>query len=186
VLILKHQADQTWQAALVARYTNIFQVTENGRAYTAGYPSVGDGWRELIETVVGRIAEAVAAAPPACAVIVETKEKYGTLRLYWHGKNMDAGIEHAVKEAVALAEARSACTCEVCGRAGVLHARGDWLATACPEHAKGVPVPMRHGWENLHLVGDNDGKAPMLVCRRYIRETDSFIDVDPSSLGIYE
>jgi hypothetical protein len=49
---LKHQADQTWQAALVARYTNIFQVTENGRAHTPGYPSVGDGWRELIETVV--------------------------------------------------------------------------------------------------------------------------------------
>jgi hypothetical protein len=48
-------------------------------------------------------------------------------------------------------------------------------------------VPIQAGWENLHLVrGYRDGKIAIIVCRRYDRETDSFVDVDPQSLGIEE
>jgi len=120
-------------------------------------------------------------------LVVQVKEKYGTLRLYWEGNDMAAATEQAVEDAVALAEARSACTCEVCGRAGVLYARGDWLATACPDHARGEPVPVTPGFENLHIVRTfRTGRHPIASCRRYLRKTDEFVDVDPKTLGIEE
>jgi hypothetical protein len=48
-------------------------------------------------------------------------------------------------------------------------------------------VPIEPGWENIHLTrGTRGGKTAILVCVRYVRETDEFVDVDPSSLGIEE
>ncbi|MCA6116718.1 hypothetical protein J6524_17690 [Bradyrhizobium sp. WSM 1738] len=43
-----------------------------------------------------------------------------------------------VEEAIDLAEARSACTCEVCGEVGVLRG-GGWLTTRCYRYAEGRP-----------------------------------------------
>lgn len=92
-----------------------------------------------------------------------------------------------VEEAIDLAEARSACTCEICGREGRLYDRGGWLATACPEHARGEPVPVKVGCENLHVVRRLvDGGVRIVSCRRYDRNADAFVDVDPHSLGIEE
>lgn len=185
--MLAHRKEQAWQDALVARYPKIFVLTENGRTCTPGWPVTGDGWRELIETAARRISEAVAAAPPATVTVVQVKQKYGTLRVYWHGNDLSASAEQNVQNAVALAEARSACSCEICGAPGVLHSRGDWLSTACSDHARGEPVPVSPGFENLHIVRAYDaGRYPIASCVRYVRETDSFIEVDPKSLGIEE
>jgi hypothetical protein len=177
----------SWQCDLVARHPHLFRLTENGQTSTPGWPQVGDGWRDLVERAVGRIADVIAAAPYASVTVVEIKEKYATLRMYWQGCGLTKAAENAIADVVALAEARSACSCETCGAAGVLHQVGGQLLTACAEHAKGVPVQSKEGWENIHLVrGTRDGKAAIIKCQRYIRETDEFIDVDPSSLGIEE
>ncbi len=88
---------------------------------------------------------------------------------------------------MALAEARSGCTCEICGRAGLLYAQGDWLATVCPDYARGKPVPVQPGFENVHFVRTFEaGRYPIASCRRYDRDADTFVDVDPQSLGIKE
>jgi hypothetical protein len=182
-----HQTERAWQSALIARHPALFTVEENDRSTTPGWPAVGDGWRELVETAVGRIADAVAAAPAGSLQIVQVKEKFGALRLYWQSTGLSDEIKNAVEEAVALASARSACTCEFCGKEGRLHNRGGWLATACSEHAKGDAVASRPGRENLHIVRTIDaGRIRILSCRRYDRATDSFTDVDPASLGIKE
>jgi hypothetical protein len=184
--MLAHQADRSWQDALVARHPRIFLSGEN-QPGIQGYPLVGDGWRDLVERAVGRIADVLATAPSASVTLVEVKEKYATLRMYWNGAGLTKVAEDAIAEAIALAEARSACTCETCGAAGLLHHVGGQLLTACAEHAKGAPVPTAAGWENIHLVrGSRDGKAAILVCRRYDRASDAFIDVDPHSLDIEE
>jgi hypothetical protein len=47
-----YNAERTWQADLVARYPHFFNLTENGQTSTPGWPTVGDGWRELVETAV--------------------------------------------------------------------------------------------------------------------------------------
>jgi hypothetical protein len=207
-----NHAGGTWQNALVERHHDLFQVgtdgripgrpadhagrqdpvaraviSKNGRTYTPGWPAVGDGWRALVETAISRIAKVVAANPRATVKIVEVKGWRGALRLHWRGKNLVAKTEHAIEDVVALGEARSACTCEVCGRAGVRHTSGNWVATACPDHARGEPVPVTRGFENLHIVRTfNAGNYPIASCRRYVRETDSFVDVDPQSLGVME
>jgi hypothetical protein len=169
----------------MARYPNLFLVKLDGRTTTLGYPEVGDGWRELVEIAASRIAAAMAAAPNGSLQVVQIKEKFGTLRLYRHSNGLSDAVENAVRDAIALAEARSACTCEVCGAEGRLYSSDGWLATACAEHANGTIVVLEPGWGNLHVVrGDVGEKTGVFTYRRYVRETDSFVDVDPKSLGI--
>jgi hypothetical protein len=61
----------------------------------------------------------------------QIKEKFGTLRFYWSGRNSDAG-----EEAVADAEAESARTCERCGNPGRLRTKRGWLRTLCDDCAQ--------------------------------------------------
>jgi hypothetical protein len=59
--------------------------------------------------------------------------------------------------------------------------------TACDQHAQGKAVQVRPGRENVHIVRTlKDGKLSIVTCRRYVRETDSFVDVKPSELGLKE
>jgi hypothetical protein len=186
-VMLAHQVDRSWQSDLVARHPHLF-VSGDHQTGISGYPLVGDGWRDLVERAVGRIADVIAAAPSARVNLVELKEKYATLRMYWSGAGLTKAAENAIADAVALAEARSACTCETCGAAGRLYRVGHQLLIACDEHGSGgAPVPIDPGWENIHLTrGTRCGKTTTLVCVRYIRETDSFVEVNPASLGIEE
>jgi hypothetical protein len=169
---------RNWRIEFKARHPRLFGVVSQG------YPACGDGWHDLLERCCVRIEAALAEGDVFTAEDIKTK--YGTLRFYWGGRLSDAA-KGQVEEAIELAEARSACTCETCGMAGRLYERGDWLATACPEHAEGEPVPVRSGRENLRVVGRLvEDRLRIVSCRRYDRETDSFTDVDPLSVGIEE
>jgi len=181
-------SNRTWQAALLARYPTLFIEEFGGRISTPGYPTCGDGWRDLVETAIGRIATAVAAAPPGSVGIDQIKEKFAGLRLYWHGRNnLPEATCAAIEEAIYLAEARSACTCEQCGEPGRLYDKGGYVFTACDQHAQGKAVEVRPDRENVHIVRTlKDGKLSIVSCRRYVRETDSFVDVSPSELGLKE
>jgi hypothetical protein len=164
----------------------LFRAPKERPEAAQGYPTCEEGWRDLLERACARIEAALVEGGPWSALPI--KEKLGTLRFYWSGDMSDAA-KARVKEAIDLATARSACTCEICGAEGRLHNRGGWLAIACAEHAKGEPVPVQPGFENLHIVrtfGPEPGRFPIISCRRYLRETDSFVAIDPKSLGIKE
>jgi hypothetical protein len=78
-----------------------------------------------------------------------------------------------------LAEARSACTCEICGEPGRLHG-GGWLTTRCAAHAEGrQPIEARPG-DDIHVLERIVGGSRRTQRRRYDRENDVFVDVDPS------
>jgi hypothetical protein len=113
----------------------------------------------------------------------QIKEKFASLRFYWHG---DVSSETAAKihEAIALAEARSACTCEECGEEGQLYRHGGIYMTRCAAHAKGQPVAAEPGRENVHIVRAATPDGFRIAPRRYDRATDTFVDVDPRTLGI--
>jgi hypothetical protein len=177
----------TWQADLVARYPDLFNQEIHGRVIAPGYPSVGDGWRDLVETAVGRIATAVAAAPEGSLKLGQIKEKFATLRIYLDRRRaLSDQANAAIDEAIELGEARSACTCETCGAEGRLFKAGGWFMTACDVHGKGKTVPQKPGLMNLHVTCKNvDGKR-VLRAQRYIRATDSFEEVDPSTLHFDE
>jgi hypothetical protein len=167
-----------WRIEFMAAHPRLFGVASQG------YPDCGDGWHDLLRRCCDRIESSLAEGDRF--VVEDIKSKYGTLRLYWGGRLSDAA-KTQVEEAIELAEARSACTCETCGEPGRLHDRGGWLETACPQHARGEPVPVRPGRENLRVVGRLvEDRLRIVSCRRYDREADSFTDVDPLSVGIEE
>jgi hypothetical protein len=177
----------TWQAQLVARYPDLFNQEIHGRVIAPGYPSVGDGWRDLVERAVGRIATAVAATPAGSLKFGQVKEKFATVRIYLDRRRaLSDQTNAAIDEAIELAEARSACTCETCGTEGRLFKAGGWFMTACEVHGKGRPVPQKPGLMNLHVTrGVVDGKR-VIRAQRYVRATDTFEEVDPCSLNVGE
>jgi hypothetical protein len=157
-----------WRDALMRRYPHLFG--------QSGYPTVGDGWRDLLERALQRFETVVVFEPAGSWVrITQIAEKYGTLRLDF-GNSPDftaAGLD-MIDEVVDLAEARSACTCEECGAHGRLHDRGGWLITRCDDHADGEPVPIRPGWEDLHVKTIHRGETRVVLCRLYDRDIDVF------------
>jgi hypothetical protein len=183
-----NQSYSTWQADLIARYPQLFNQELDGRVTAPGYPNTEDGWRDLIETAIGRIASAVTAVPGASLKIGQIKQKFGTLRLYVVRRDkLPEATCAAIEEAICLGKARSACTCETCGAEGRLYNKSGYLFTACDQHAQGQAVEVRAGRENVHIVRTlRDGKLSIVSCRRYVRETDSFVDVTPSELGLKE
>ncbi|MDB5555349.1 MAG: hypothetical protein JWL86_5333 [Rhizobium sp.] len=175
---------KAWQYGLIARHPRLFLPIEGSPAAAPGYPDCGEGWAGLLERCCVRIEAALSDRDTFLAE--QIKSKYGTLRFYWGGA-VSRTSAAMVEEAIALAEARSASTCEICGEEGRLHADGFWLATACDRHSVGEPVEITAGYENLHIVRSFGADGMSLVsCRRYDRETDTFIDVDPSCVEIEE
>lgn len=172
-----------WRVDLIEAHPGLFHPPAGAPEAAEGYPNCEEGWRDLLERACDRIEEALEGG---VFRVLQVKEKFGTLRFYWDGDMSDAA-KAKVDEAIALATARSACTCEICGAGGRLYNRGGWLATACADHARGKPVQVKPGLENVRIVwGTFNGHVRILSCRRYDRATDSFVDVPPDSLGIQE
>jgi hypothetical protein len=172
-----------WRIDLIETYPDLFHPFPDDRGVAEASPECGAGWQDLLERACARIRAAV-LADGGTFEFTQIKEKYATVRLYWEGAlspEADAWIE----EIIDLAEARSACTCEVCGAEGCLHRAGGWLMTRCAAHAQGHPVPEKEGWENViisHVVA-RGAKTVIVKRRRYVRETDSFIEIDPLIIG---
>ncbi|WLA64915.1 hypothetical protein [Bradyrhizobium diazoefficiens] len=173
-----------WRGELIERHRDLFHPPAGVLQGAEGLPECGPGWRDLLDRCCVRIRAAV-EADGGTFRFTQIKEKYGTARLYWTGR-LSPEASARVEEAIDLAEARSACTCEVCGEAGVLRS-GGWLTTRCDQHAEGrAAVEVRPGFENIHIVRYGIGQQRRITCRRYHRENDAFLDVDPASLGIGE
>jgi hypothetical protein len=162
-----------WRDLLIDENRDIFLREFGGRTYAPGRPAVGDGWRELIETAVRRIRCAVRGSD---LFVSQIKSRYGSVRISWETvEPLPAGTAAAIEHAVALAKARSLCTCEVCGAIGTSWRRGELLGTACDEHGAGVQVPAPSWFENLHVVLEFKGGRPAAIrCRRYDRNGDFF------------
>ena len=104
-----------------------------------GWPSVGPGWRQILERLCQRVEAAIASEPAATFEFVQIKEKFGRLRAYQQSSGLSSAAELAVDTARELAEARSAFVCEVCGRRGHLWDDYGWYCTACDDHGDGRP-----------------------------------------------
>jgi hypothetical protein len=159
-----------WRNELMQRYPQLFE--------QGGIPTVGDGWQDLLERALKRIAAAVARDGAKASVrIVQIKEKFGTIRIYRDGHKLSKKALAKIDEAIELAEARSACTCEECGNEGRLYDRKGWYLTRCPRHSAGEPVEIKPGWDNLRVVRTvGRGNAGVTSCRRYDRERDVFVE----------
>ena len=91
----------------------------------------GDGWFDIINELSRKII-ALDKQSGTTTEAVQVKEKFGTLRFY-----VDFGTDE-VFEAIEEAERKSAVTCELCGKPGMLR-RGGWLKVKCDECAGDEP-----------------------------------------------
>jgi len=139
-----------WRIELIEKHPKLFHPPVRKPEATQGYPICGDGWRDLLERLCTKI-EAAIAESGGWLRVLQIEEKYGTLRFYWRGELSDES-RTKVEEAIALAEARSACTCEKCGEEGRLYRHGRMWMTRCPAHAKGDPVRIEGGLESFHVI----------------------------------
>lgn len=175
---------QDWRLELIETHSDLFRPPAGVPEGAEGLPECGPGWRDLIDRCCVRIRTAI-EADGGTFRFTQIKEKYGTIRAYWTGR-LSPEASARVDEAIDLAEARSVCTCDVCGQPGVLRT-GGWLTTRCDLHAEGrAPADVRPGFENIHIVHYGLGDQRRIVCRRYDRDNDAFVDVDPASLGMEE
>lgn len=173
---------KTWQQHLVDLHPELFVRTFRGVTFAPGFPSCGHGWCDIVTKLVERVSAAAEGYP---IYFTQILARHGRLMIYWKAEaSLSKGVEHAIEQAIELAEARASCSCAICGAKGHLFSSGSCLFTACPDHARGVPVPVPHGMEDLHIVrafvGDD---IHGLACRRYDRLHDRFVEVDPRSLG---
>lgn len=173
-------SERDWRVELIEAYPKLFKAPAAGPEAARGYPSCQEGWRDLLERACARIQAAVEAGGGSFTAS-QIKEKFGTLRFYWRG-----GVSNRaeVEEAIDLAEARSACTCEVCGEEGRLHKSGGTWMTRCPAHAQGAAVDSEPGFENAVIARRLVGTRVHAAYRRYDRAADAFVEVDPEPPGI--
>lgn len=164
-----------WRVELVEAYPDLFHPAGDPPS-AQGWPEVGDGWRDLLERACARIRAAVQADDGTFHAI-QIKEKYATLRFYWHGA-LSPEADALVEEAIDLAEARSAVTCEICGEPDRL-CGSCWLITRCAQHAEGRQLNEAQPGDDIYVVERIDGARRKILRRRYDRDSDSFVDVDP-------
>jgi hypothetical protein len=170
---------RSWGAELIEAHPDLFHPPAEQLAPAAGYICCGEGWSDLLARLCVRMEAAL--QPGETMRILQIKEKLATLRVYWRG---DVAPETAARlhEAVALAKARSACTCERCGAEGRFYIFGGAYMTRCVVHAQGELVTAPPGLENVHLVRVSTPDGYRVMARRYGRDADSFVDEDPRVL----
>jgi len=172
--------ESCWRQTLIEAHRELFVRSFRGVPFSPGFPICSDGWQHIIERLVDRVFDAVQGCYPV--YFTHILEQHGVLRVHWTSPaDLPTDIEFAIQEAIALAEARSASTCAVCGEEGRLFSHGSRLFTACPTHALGISVPLPRGFHNTYVGRAIVGGRSALVSRRYDWASDSFVDLQQES-----
>jgi len=108
-----------------------------GRSGGTAYIETGDGWYNLIDSLLATIQSRVDSQrymrqpdepEPFAPVVTEIKEKWGGLRVHVEGG------DDFVWGAIVTAETASHKICEICGCPGVKR-HSSWVMTLCEKHA---------------------------------------------------
>jgi hypothetical protein len=173
------RALQTWRIGLMRAHPRLFEIMTDEPQLSFGYPLCEEGWRDLLGRLCVRIEASLRDGETF--QFVRIRQKLGILRAVWDAEAPEE-TEATICQAVDLAVARSACTCEICGAEGRLYSNRGWFGTRCAEHAAGDPVPPRYGlgFENVRRLRRWGGQADFYYAR-YDRETDTLTEVSPPS-----
>lgn len=173
-----------WRSLLVLNHPRLFGNVRrvDGREGTelacAGWPSVGTGWRHILDRLCQRVEASIASERAASFRFVQIKEKFGTLRAYHCSSGLSAAAALAVDTATDLAEARSAFVCEQCGHRGHLWDDHGWYRTACDEHGDGRPLPPKPGRAGIEIRHQYVDDRRLVTARRYDFDRDAFTPIE--------
>ncbi|GAB9167400.1 hypothetical protein BDS110ZK4_30220 [Bradyrhizobium diazoefficiens] len=173
--------EREWRAELVARHPLLFHPDAGKSCGMPGHPICGPGWRDILDRCCIRISALLWTDDRFR--FLEIREERGSVQFEWRC-SLPAGAQRLLHRAIALAEARSLTTCEVCGDVGRLHVNDGWHATRCAVHATGQLVQTRPGDDDLHMVQETGGANGSVLVARYDRATDSLVYLPPGSRGI--
>jgi hypothetical protein len=107
-----------------------------------GFDAVGPGWYTILESLDSVINVCLSYDESSSITILQIKEKFGGLRVYFHAEEMDTREIETINGAIMLAEMLSFRTCEVCGSTENIDSRSPknkklgWIRTLCEEHHK--------------------------------------------------
>lgn len=123
--------------------------------YDAFGMEIDDGWFSLVKDLCTEIKNLYDEAGLPCDIVMDqVKEKYGTLRWYYHYEEDEGGtpaldfpgesslrfasdkieLKKNVADIVSKYERLSGAVCEVCGRPGKIRSDLGWIRTLCDEH----------------------------------------------------
>ncbi|MCM1298278.1 MAG: hypothetical protein NC203_02985 [Firmicutes bacterium] len=126
---------------------------KNRNRYVGYGCECGGGWYDLLYGMCGEITEAYKKhGQPVDIVVDQIKEKFGTLRFYYHHEGQEKGINaidflgasirisskdtelhRKISGIVDKWEKKSAEVCERCGKPGVLRKDLSWVLTLCDD-----------------------------------------------------
>lgn len=106
----------------------------------------GDGWFDIIDKLSEKIENVNNLNLGFIIVADQVKEKFGTLRFYYHAEatgddlteeqlRRNTLLAGLVEDAIGIAGMRTEYTCEVCGERGKLRDDG-WIKCLCDKHAE--------------------------------------------------
>jgi hypothetical protein len=87
----------------------------------------GDGWYKLLYDLFHGIQQELNKNGNPDFVLDQIKEKFGLVRVYYSGYHSEE-----ISKLIDIAEARSAVTCEKCGKLGKPNSKG-WIKVRCSE-----------------------------------------------------
>jgi len=128
-----------WRDKLVAKYPSLYgDRKRDPKRASMAYPSVGDGWREILEDLSNEISK---IDRYKLVSVEQVKEKFGGLRFYFNVKEHDEvdkrDLLNRVFTLVSKAEERSQSVCEKCGAPGALYGNDHgWLKVLCDDCRK--------------------------------------------------
>lgn len=100
------------------------------KRFTMSDAECGPGWKHLIEPILAR-------AQLHGVQVVQVKEKFGGLRIYWDppmvGNEAEPGVLDIFGKDVEAAERMSWLVCEKCGQPGMVRDL-PWIKVWCPSH----------------------------------------------------
>jgi len=93
-----------------------------------------DGWFKLLHDLGNDIKDLCDLTGEIYPTVLQTKEKFGTLRFYYRDNSENEIVKKCIRALVTRAENQSDGICEICGGYGELVCNGGRWETVCDEH----------------------------------------------------
>lgn len=171
-----------WRDELWARHASLFAPAA---PFSTGMGTLPAGWREAVETLCQRLAEAVAGEPGGSVRIVRIETLNAAMEIDVQATSPRENFAAEVDEIAARGSARSACTCQACGRAGRRYRARFLTLAVCPIHTPRAAQAIEPNWPTVRIRREFvEGRSQIVRCEVYDRDLDRFVETSAAALGL--